>query len=286
MQGVDKPAHDTFDPEIQHCDSKGRGASAIDAMPATVTLYVYGLGVWYMVDNAQRGTMRFLREETHELSIRIIEKTSTGTISSDDTVVVPMTTDEIFIAGDKPARTRIELNQRMPFDRYAWQWNDPEDIRWLVNMTNDIHGGVPVVPILNEKVITPLWVHNALFYTKNYTNYDMDIALPTGEVIDNRFGAVGCIIGAKIEAAAVRIYQKDVIDRTLTKVPDFTHEVHIYNQGADVTSDFYKYYLILGEQSPIPRKFDLIAPPGASSMSGELVCSSIWGDGDGEGDES
>jgi hypothetical protein len=280
MQGVDNPVTDTFDPGIPHCDSKGRDPAAIDGMPATVTLYVYGLGVWYMVDNAQRGTMRFLREESHQLSIRVVEKSSSGQVAADDTVIVPMTTEEIFIAGDKPARTRIELNQRMPFNRYAWQWNDPEDIRWLVNMTNDIHGGVPVVPVPNDKVLTPMWVHNALFYTKNYTNYNMDVTLSTGEVIDGHFGAVGCVIGAKIEAEAVRIYQQGVIDRTLEKIPDYTHEVHIYNQGADTTTDFYKYYWILGEQSPVPRQFDLKA--GAmTSMSGELACSSIWGDGDG-----
>src|SRR5882757_4207010 len=173
MQGIDTPARDISDPGILHCNSKGRDASPIDGLPATVTLYVYGLGVWYMVDNAQRGTMRFLREESHDLSIRIVEKNAAGAVAGDDVVTVPMTGNEIFIAGDKPARTRIELNQRMPFNRYAWQWNDPEDIRWLVNMTNDIHGGVPVVPIENDKTITPLWVHNALFYTKDYTDYNM-----------------------------------------------------------------------------------------------------------------
>jgi hypothetical protein len=282
MQGLDIPAGDTSDPGILHCNSKGRDAAAIDGMPATVTLYVYGLGVWYMVDNAQRGTMKFLREEGHELSIRIIEKASTGMVASDDTVTVPMTTNEIFIAGDKPADTRISLNRRMPFNRYAWQWNDPEDIRWLVNMTNDIHGGVPVLPIPNDKVLTPLWVHNALFYTKSYTDYNMDIVTSGGAPVDDHFGAVGCIVGAKIEAEAVRIFQKDVIDRTLAKVPDFTHEVHIYNQGSDTTSDFYKYYEILGEQSPIPREFDLKAA-GMSTMSGDIVCNAVWGDGDGSG---
>jgi hypothetical protein len=273
------PATNDF-PGIPFCNSKGRDTSVIDAMPATVTLYVYGLGVWYLIDNTQRGVMRFLREETHTLSIRVIQKDEAGGIANDETIVVPMTTDEIFIAGDRPARTRIELNQRMPFDRFDWEWNDPEDIRWLVNMTNDIHGGVPVVPIPNDKTLTPLWVHNALFYTKNYTDYDMDVTTETGEVIDHRFGAVSCLIGAKIEADSVRVYLQDVIDTKLIKVPNQTHEVHIFNQGSDVESDFYKYYEILGEQSPIPRQFDLEAV-GMKSMSGEMACNSVWGDGQG-----
>jgi len=280
MEGF-TPARDTSDPGILHCNSKGRDTSTIDAMPAAVTLYVYGLGVWYLLNNTQRGVMKFLREETHTLSIRIIEKDAEGGVANDTTTTVPMTSDVIFIAGDKPARTRIELNERMPFNRYDWQWNDPEDLRWLVDMTNDIHGGVPVVPIPNDKVLTQMWVHNALFYTKNYTDYDMNVALSTGGVINDTFGAVGCITGAKIEADVVRIYQENVIDRTLAKVPNYTHEVYIYNQGTDVTSDFYRYYEILGEQSPIPRQYALQA--GAmSTMSGDIVCNSIRGDGKGD----
>jgi hypothetical protein len=276
MEGI-TPARDTSDPGILHCNSKGRDTSTIDAMPATVTLYVYGLGVWYLFDKAQRGVMNFLREESHELSIRIIEKDAEGGVVSDVTTPVPMTTDVIFIAGDKPALTRIELNERMPFNRYDWQWNDPEDLRWLVDMTNDVHGGIPVVSIPNEKVLTQMWVHNALFYTKNFTNYDMDIALPSGALVNDNFGAVGCITGAKIEADSVRVFQENVIDRTLVKVPNYTHEVYIYNQGNDTTSDFYKYYWILGEQSPIPRQFDLQAA-GPVNMSGSIVCNSIRGD--------
>jgi hypothetical protein len=284
MEGIERPLTDNSDPWVAHCNSKGREGSTIDAIPATVTLYVYGLGVWYLVDGSQRGLMNFLREESHELSIRVIEKNADGTVIEDKQVIVPMTTETLFIAGDRPQRTRIELNQRMPFDRWNWQYNDPEDMRWLVDMTNDVHGGVPVVQIPNDKVITPMTVHNALFYTKNFSDYDMDIADMEGRVLDARFGPVGCIVGAKIEADAVRIFQKGVIDRLLTKVPNYTHEIHIFNQGADVVSDFYKYYWIMQEQSPIPRQLDLIQRPGSRSvMSGEIVCASVKGDGTGPG---
>lgn len=280
MDGSDLHAPDNLDPWVPYCNSKGRNPAAIDAMPATATLYVYGLGVWYLIDNSQRGVMKFLREESHELSVRIIEKNSEGGIANDDTVTVPMTTDVIFINGDKPAQTRIALNQRLPFDRNNWQWNDPEDIRWLVNMTNDIHGGVPVVPIPNDKVLTPLWVHNALFYTKNYSDYNMDVILPDETVINDKFGPVSCVIGAKIEADSVRVYLENLINRSLTKVPNFSHEIHIFNQGEDTVADFYKYYWIMAEQSPIPRTFDLKAK-GMSTLSSGLVCNSAWGDGDG-----
>lgn len=282
MEGF-TPAHDTSEPGILHCNSKGLNPSSIDASPATVTLYVYGLGVWYLLSNAPRGIMKFLREESHKLSIRIIEKNSEGEVSADDTVVIPMTTDAISITSNRPSRSQIELNESGTFDRHDWQSNDPEDLRWLVNMTNDIHGGVPVAPIPHEKVLTPMRVTNALFYTKNFTDYDMNVVLPTGELVNDRFGAVGCVIGAKIEAESVTISQQNVIDRTLTKVPNFTHEVYIYNQGNDIVSDFYKYYWILGEQSSAPRQFNLEAV-GMSSLSGQIVCNSIGGDGDGEDD--
>lgn len=280
MDGSGTHLPDSFEPWIEYCNSKGRNPAPIDAMPATVTLYVYGLGVWYLINNSQRGVMKFLREESHELSIRIIEKDSEGGVASDTTTPVPMTNDVIFIAGNKPERTRIELNQRMPFNRYEWQWNDPEDIRWLVNMTNDIHYGVPVVPIENDKVLTPLWVHNALFYTKNFSDYNMDVTMPNGGVINDKFGAVSCVIGAKIEAESVRIFLNDRIDRTLNKVSNFTHEIYIFNKGEDLVADFYKYYWIMAEQSPIPQKFDLEAV-GMKALSNGIVCNSVWGDGDG-----
>lgn len=266
---------------ISDCNSKGRNPSPIDAMPATVTLYVYGLGIWYLVDRSQRGLMKFLREDSHELSIRIIEKDSAGKTVKDDKYVVPMTTDQIFIAGDKPARTRIELNERMPFDRRRWQWNDPEDMRWLVDMTNDVHDGVPVGPVPNDRTLTPMTVHNALFYTKDFSDKNMEKTTSEGLVLEPDFGPVGCLVGAKIEAAAVRIYLKDVVDRTLTKVDGYTHEIQIFNQGADIKSDFYKYYEIVGERSPVPREFDLI-PVGQGVMSGEVVCASVRGDGEGD----
>ncbi len=128
MEGF-TPAHDTSDPGILHCNSKG-ATFTIDSMPAAVTLYVYGLGVWYL-SNAQRGVMKFLREESHELSIRIIEKNAEGGVSADDTVTVPMTGDAITIRGINPARAGIELNEGASFDRFDWQSNDPEDLRWL-----------------------------------------------------------------------------------------------------------------------------------------------------------
>lgn len=275
------PASDNL-ASVPDCNSKGRNPSPIDGMPATVTLYVYGLGVWYLVNGAQRGLMRFLREEDHELSIVVLEKDASGTVIRTQKYVVPMTEDQIFIAGDKPARTTIELNERMPFERYEWEWNDPEDLRWLVDMTNDVHGGVKVGPIPNDKTLTPMTVYNALFYTKNYSDRNMEVVNAAGTVIDKTFGAVGCIIGAKIEAAAVRIILKGVIDETLTKVPGVSHEIHVFNQGADVKSDFYKYYWILGERSPMPRTFDLV-PASQGTMSGEVVCASVRGDGDGHG---
>ncbi len=111
-------------------------------------------------------------------------------------------------------------------------------------MTNDIHGGIPVAPIQHEKVLTPMLVHNALFYTRNFTDYDMNVILPSGELVNDRFGAVGCVIGAKIEADSVTISQENGIDRTPDKVPDFTHEVYIYNRGNDIVLDFYNYYWI------------------------------------------
>ncbi len=284
MEAPETPAPDNIDPWIPHCNSKGRDTTAIDAMPATATLYVYGLGVWYLINNSQRGVMKFLRQEDHGLSIRVIEKDVEGGIAYDDTFAVPMTNDVIFIAGDKPARTRIELNERMPFDRYDWQFNDPEDLRWLVDMTNDIHGGIPVVPIPNDKVLTPLWVHNALFYTKFYSDYNLDVITPEGVTVNDRFGSVSCIVGAKIEAESVRVYLNEVVDKTLLKVPNYTHEIHIFNKGADTVPDFYKYYWIMGEQSPIPREFNLRAV-GMSGMSGWMVCNAVRGDGDGGDDD-
>lgn len=279
MEGI-TPAHDTSDSEILHCNSKGLNTFTIDAVPATVTLYVYGLGVWYLLSNAERGLMKFLRQESHRLSIRIIEKGAGGGVSADDTYVVPMTTEAITVTSDNPALAGLELHQATTFDRYDWQSNDPEDLRWLVNITNDIHGGIPVGPIQHEKTLTPLEVYNALFYTKNFTDYDMNVILPTGGVVNDRFGAVGCITGAKIDADSVTISGPDGLNRTLPKVPNFTHEVHIYNQADDIVSDFYKYYWILGEQSSAPRQFNLEAV-GMNMLSNGIVCNSVWGDGDG-----
>ena len=279
MEGI-TPAHDTSDPGIPHCNSKGLDTFTIDDIPATVTLYVYGLGVWYLLSNAERGLMKFLREESHRLSVRIIEKGAGGAVSADDTVTLPMSDEAISIQGNNPARTEIELHESAAFDRFDWQSNDPEDLRWLVNITNDIHGGIPVAPILHERTLTPLEVRNALFYTKSFTDYDMNVILPTGELVNDRFGAVGCVIGAKIDAHSVTISGPNGLDRTLTKVPNFTHEVHIYNQADDIVSDFYKYYWILGEQSDAPRQFNLEAV-GMNKLSNGIVCSSVWGDGEG-----
>jgi hypothetical protein len=141
------------------------------------------------------------------------------------------------------------------------------------------------VPIPNEKVLTPLWVHNALFYTKNYSDYNMDVTDSNGTVINDKFGPVSCMIGGKIEADTVRVYLNGLIDRTLVKVPNVSHEIHIFNQGEDTVADFYKYYWIMGEQSPIPREFGLKAPE-LNRLSSGIVCNSVWGDGDGSNGET
>jgi len=250
---------------------------------ATALVRFTGLGIVCFNKARQRGEIGIIRDQKHELSIRIqqpaFQEGGTDVISYQDIATYQtLPKDDVQIeikALGKPAIEGYEIYQSGDFDRLSSA--DLNDFRWIVNM-NTLHGDAELAPGAEERhPLTKVYIENGLFYAhKLDTNlYFEKVAQDrTGNATQREaFGNVAETIGIKIEGEEVsftiRIDGKEET-HSLKRVDGLPFKIEIrnmdYSIGA-VYSDMPDYYKYLS--SPAGDRFDLtpIVEPGSGQTA-------------------
>jgi hypothetical protein len=256
---------------------------------ATALVRFTGLGIVSFNKEPQRGEVSVIRDNKHELSIRI-QQPAFQEGGAGDLIVykdiatyekLPKEDVEIEIrATGKPAIEGYEIYQNGDFDRLNSA--DPNDFRWIVNM-NTLHGDTTLVSTSNNRYpLTKLYVENGLFYThKLDTNlfFEKVEKDPRGNAKQREvFGNVAETIGVKIEGEEVsftiRVGGKEET-RSLKRVDGLPFRIEIknmdYNANA-VYSDMPDYYRYVS--SPNGKQFELnpvVEDDGSASARGGAI---------------
>jgi hypothetical protein len=238
---------------------------------ATALVRFTGLGIICFNEGRQRGEVAVVRDNKHLLSIRIqqpvFREGSGDAIVYQDIVTyenLPKEDVQIEIKSlGNPAVAGYEIYQSGEFDRLDSP--DPNDFRWIVNMSA-LHGdGVLGKSTERPHPLTKISIANGLYYThKLDTNLFFERVETNGAGVATRrevFGNVGETIGVAIEGDAVsftiRIGGAEET-QTLQRVEGLPFRIEIknmdYNEDA-VYSDMADYYTYV--TSPDGTQFDL-----------------------------
>jgi hypothetical protein len=257
---------------------------SIKESSATALVRFTGLGIICFNKDRQRGEVAVIRDNKHELSIRI-QKPVYQDGSGNDAIVyqdiasyqqLPKEDVRIEIkATSQPAIEGYEIYQQGNFDRLDSA--DVNDFRWIVNM-NSLHGDTTLSPTAKQcHPLTKMYIGNGLFYThKLDTNLFFEkVEKDSSGVATQRevFGNVAETIGVKIEGEEVS-FTIDVGGReethTLRRVDGLPFRIEIknmdYSENA-VYSDMPDYYEYLS--CPSGNRFDLT--PVVEDAGGESV---------------
>jgi hypothetical protein len=262
---------------------------SVNESSATALVRFTGLGIVCFNKERQRGEVAVIRDDKHELSIKI-QRPVFQEADGNDVIVyrdiatyrsLPKEDVQIEIkALGKPAIDGFEIYQNGDFDRLDSA--DPKDFRWIVNM-NTLHGETALTPGTEERhPLTKIYIGNGLFYThKLDTNLcfekvgkDANGSATQREV----FGNVAETIGVKIEGEAVsftiRIGGKEET-QSLQRIDGLPFRIEIKNMdyNADaVYSDMPDYYKYLSSSDG--HRFELspvVEETGAASAVGNPV---------------
>lgn len=245
---------------------------SVNESSATALVRFTGLGIVCFNKERQRGEIGLIRDNKHELSIKI-QRPVFGEGSGNDVVVyqdmatyqsLPKEDVQIEIkALGKPAIAGFEIYQSGEFDRLGSP--DPNDFRWVVNM-NTLHGETALTASAEERYpLTKVYVGNGLFYT-----HKLDTNLLFEKVAKDRagkdtqrevFGNVAETIGVKIEGEYVSFNIRigdHAETQTLERIDGLPFRIEIKNMdyNADAAySDMPDYYKYLS--SPAGDRFEL-----------------------------
>jgi hypothetical protein len=262
---------------------------SVNESSATALVRFTGLGIASFNSERRRGEVSVIRDNKHELSIRI-QQAAFQEGGGGDLIVykdvaayekLPKELVEIEIkALGKSAIDGYEIYQNGDFDRLNSA--DVNDFRWIVNM-NTLHGDTTLISTANNRYpLTKVYVENGLFYTHKL---DTDLFFekvekdPSGNATQREaFGNVAETIGVKIEGEEVsftiRIGGKEET-RSLKRVDGLPFRIEIknmdYNASA-VYSDMPDYYRYVA--SPNGKQFEfnpVVEDDGGISARGGAV---------------
>ena len=250
---------------------------------ATALVRFTGLGIVCFNKARQRGEIGVIRDNKHELSIKIqqpvYQEGGADVISYQDIATyqtLPKEDVQIEIkASGNPAIEGYEIYQSGDFDRLNSA--DFNDFRWIVNM-NSLHGKAELTQGTEERhPLTKVYIQNGLFYAhKLDTNlyFEKVVQNASGDAMQREaFGNVAETIGVKIGGEEVsftiRIDGKEET-HSLKRVAGLPFKIDIrnmdYSVGA-VYSDMPDYYKYLS--SPAGDRFDLT--PIVEPVSGQTA---------------
>lgn len=273
----------------------------INESSATALIRFTGLGIVVFNEERQRGEIGVIRDNKHELSIKLQRPVFQD--GGNDIVVyqdiatyqaLPKADVQIEIkASGKPSIEGFEIYQNGDFDRLASA--DPNDFRWIVNMSN-LHGETPLGPTGEDRhPLTKIYIANGLFYThKLDTNlfFEKIGKDPSGNTTQREvFGNIAETIGVKIEGDqvnfAISIGGKEET-QSLKRVDGLPFRIEIKNMDYDANAiysdmpDYYKYLSSADgkrfELSPIVEDGDAASATGRSVNTVDF-CHPITGGG-------
>ncbi len=251
---------------------------------ATALVRFTGLGIICFNDEAQRGEIAVIRDDKHQLSIRIQRPVYQDGAENDIVVYRDIAAYEQLAKEDvvieikatrAPSVAGYEIYQSGDFDRLGSA--DVNDFRWIVNM-DSLHGESPLGPTGQRPYpLTKLYVGNALFYAHKldrnlfFEKVEKD---ESGNALQREtFGNVAETIGARIEAEEVSVTirigdreERHLLQR-LEGLP-FRIEIKNMDYSADaIYSDMPDYYKYLA--SSAGNEFELV--PVRDEAAGESV---------------
>lgn len=228
---------------------------AMNESDAVALVYYQGLGISCFNPMLDRFETAILRESGHSFSINIQKEANEQTYGIAFFDNIPREDVSIHITGlGNPSVVGYETYEPGYFDRTATT-NDVNDLRWIVDMCQ-LHE-TELSPTgesgsEHDMPISRLYIKNAEFYTKAYTDYDTNIIVKdSGEnvIADGLFGKYGYILGAKIIADTIEIEFGGMNQSTinLEKETGTVYKIFISNmrEGEDPTSDFPEYYKVV-----------------------------------------
>lgn len=245
---------------------------SVQESTATALVRFTGLGIICFNQDRQRGEVAAIRDDKHELSIKVQQPVYQEGGESDVIVYQDIATydklqkDDVEIeikSVSNPAIEGYEIYQSGNFDRLDSA--DVNDFRWIVNI-NSLHGNDSLGSTGGHPYpITKIYVGNGLFYTHKldtdlfFEKVETDANGMTGE--GEVFGNVAETIGVKIEGAEVsfiiRIGTQEE-RHSLSRVEGLPFRIEIKNMDYSETavfSDMPDYYGYLA--SPDGNRFDL-----------------------------
>jgi hypothetical protein len=235
---------------------------SVNESSATALVRFTGLGIVCFNGEQQRGEVGVIRDNKHELSIKI-QRPVFQEADGNDVVVyqdiatyrsLPKEDVQIEIkALGTPAIDGFEIYQNGDFDRLNSA--DPNDFRWIVNM-NTLHGETLLTPAGTEDryPLTTIYIRNGLFYThKLDTNLFFEkVGKDTSGDDTERevFGNVAETIGVKIEgdevSFTIRIGGNEE-KQSLMRIDGLPFRIEIKNMDYNANAvcsdmpDYYKY---------------------------------------------
>jgi len=245
---------------------------SVNESSATALVRFTGLGIVCFNKERQRGEIGLIRDNKHELSIKIQRPVFQEGDGNDVVVYQDLATyrslpkEDVKIeikALGQPAIAGFELYQSGDFDRLGSA--DPNDFRWVVNM-NTLHGETAFTVSAEERYpLTKVYISNGLFYThKLDTNLSFEKVGKDAAGNDTQrevFGNVAETIGVKIEgdqvSFTIRIGDQEKT-HSLERVDGLPFRIEIknmdYNADAAYSDmpDYYKYV-----SSPASDRFEL-----------------------------
>jgi hypothetical protein len=261
---------------------------------ATALVRFTGLGIVCFNQVKQRAEIAVIRDEQHELSVKVQQPRFKDGIEKDIIVyediavyqLLPKTGVEIEIkAGGDAAIAGYEIYQADgEFDRLTS--DDANDFRWIVGMTN-LHGEMLVKSAdENRYPVSKLSVANGLFYAHKL---DTDLFFEKVEkdasgTEANReaFGNVAETIGVKIEADTVNFNIKigdETHSHPLERVSGLPFRIEISNMNTDenaVMSDMPDYYKYLSSPSGVTFELEPVRENDDDGVSGGPVSGSMF----------
>lgn len=254
---------------------------------ATALVRARGLGIFCLNKTAGRGEMAIIRDDRHQLSIRIskpvlIDGAGRESFQYQDFVVYreidPLNVEMDIAAVSGAVIDGFEVYTPGEFNRLDGDSNDEFDFRWLVNIDGDeMHGkrlsANVAAASASRPPVSKLYIGNAVFYARAINEKLFFDRIDAG-TDRSPFGNVAEAVAAKIEADAVRFTisiggEKHV--HTLPRVPGCPYKITIDNMDPDEDSplsDMPDYYRFLADDSG--RQFDLV-PAETSASSGQSV---------------
>jgi len=258
----------------------------LDHTSATATVSVTGLALGCYNPYTSNWEVALIRHPRHVLKINVTKQTSHGP----ETIPVEVDEQQSIIVDAKMAISPANplFMPTATFDRLGTE-NDPEDLRWVVDLENELNDGNPVVLKHPEFPVTPMFVSQPVLYanremfvgdekTRLVNTLDNSVVRAFGKLAEAANADICCQDGG---AVILRITGPNGYDIELPHIAGSPHKIEIENlcpdppEGATEgpSSDFTLYYSVV--KDTLGEKFDLKLDKGTGEGDG-AVCNKTF----------